>query len=234
MPTSPEAFERRIARLEADLVEQGRRVVKMLEASVAAVFDRDADQARWVVEHDALIDKADVDIERAAVSLLTDIAREASDLGPEILRMILTVVKVNNEYERIADCSVNIAERVSEFDSLAEAPPPVFRVMANSVIGIVQNTNTALERLDNDLARVVLASDDTVDEFEERLLRDVQQALCAGEIQSDSACALHNVAIQLERIGDHCTNVAEQVIYVTTGKIVRHAAGHWTDPQTPA
>ncbi|MFG0276008.1 MAG: phosphate signaling complex protein PhoU [Phycisphaerales bacterium] len=233
MPLSPKAFEQRTLRLKADMAEQGRRVQAMLESSIEALFDGDRAKAQSVIDRDSLIDKVDVDIERAAVSLLCDATKEAANITEDQLRMVLTVVKVNNELERIADSAVIVAERVLAEAELPGGLPPVFRMMANSVIGIVQGANDCFDRLDTDGARVVLASDDTVDAFEQQILRDAQQRFAAGEIDGEVAFAMHTIAAELERVGDHCTNIAEQVIYVVTGKIVRHTEGHWTAPESP-
>jgi phosphate transport system protein len=234
MPLSHEAFKQRVARLKADIVEQGRRVTRIVESSIESVFDADHDKAHWVIENDSLIDRVDVEIERAAVALLSDSTREGADLSGDQLRMVLTVVKVNNELERIADGAVDICERVEEMSDVSGAFPPTFRVMANSVVGILDCTIRSLDTLDTKLAETVLSSDDTVDEFERVLLRETQQRLANGDIDVDLGFALHTIAGSLERMGDHCTNIAEQVIYVVTGKIVRHTEGHWTSPETPA
>lgn len=233
MPLTPEAFEQRTSRLKADLVEQGRRVQRVVEASVESVFEGDVAKAAWVIEGDEIIDKADVDIERAAVQLLHDATRQGSDLTGDQLRMVLTVVKINNELERAADCAVTIAERVHVNAQICSLLPVTFRVMANSVVGILQSAGECFERLDAETARVVLASDDTVDAFEEQILRETQERLARGDVGVDFALAMHSIATELERIGDHCTNIAEQVIYVVTGNIVRHSEGHWTAPEPP-
>jgi phosphate transport system protein len=233
MPLSPEAFEQRTMRLKADMAEQGRRVQAMLEQSIEALFDGDTEKASGCIDRDSLIDRVDVDIERAAVALLLDAVQEGANLTASQLRMVLTVVKVNNELERIADSAVIVSEKVRDYARLASGLPPVLRMMANSVIGIVQGANDCFDRMDTDTARVVLASDDTVDAFEAQILRDAQQRFAAGEIDGETAFAMHTIANELERVGDHCTNIAEQVIYVVTGKIVRHTEGHWTAPETP-
>jgi len=233
MPLSPEAFEQRTLRLKSDMAEQGRRVQAMLETAIEALFEGDTDKAAWVIDRDTVIDKVDVEIERAAVALLRDAVNETSNLTDNQLRMVLTVVKVNNEFERIADSAVIVSERVRDYARLAGDLPPVFRMMANSVVGIVQGAIDCFQRLDTDAAGVVLASDDAVDAFEAQMLRDAQRRFADGDIDGDVAFAMHTIANELERVGDHCTNIAEQVIYVVTGKIVRHFEGHWTAPQTP-
>jgi len=233
MSQTPQGFEQRIVRLKADLVEQGRRVQRMFEASVEAVFEQDRKKADWVCENDAVIDRVDVEIERAAVEILKDIARSVADLDEDQIRWLLTIVKVNNELERIADEAVKIAERVESIMTLPAAPPDRFRVMANSVIGVLSDTNRSFERTDTGLARTVLASDDAVEAFEHAILRDMQKCVAEGSIDIDFAFAINMITTAMERVEDHCTNIAEQVIYVSTGRIVRHTQGHWSEPEQP-
>jgi len=233
MPISIESIEQRIAQLRADIVEQGRRVEQMVQTAVESVFDRDADKASWVIKHDEVIDRADVEIERAAVDLLTVIAHNAVDLPPRDLRRLLMIVKVNNELERIADNATLTAEQVEVFAQLPCRLSNRFRVMANSVIGVVRDTATCLEREDLEFSQTVLASDDTIDEFERAILHEMQQGVADGEVGVEFAFATNIMANELERIGDHCTNIAEQVIYIATGKIVRHMEGRWTTPEEP-
>ena len=206
----------------------------MVEEAVEAVFTNDADAAARIVGMDAVIDKVDVDIERAAVQIVTEISELVVLLDHDTIRWLFTIVKVNNELERIADLASDIAERVGVFVELNERPPERFRVMANSVIGIVENAAMCFEKADIKLAEVVLASDDLVDEFENAILRDMNTQLAEGSVAIDFAFAVTGMAADLERIDDHCTNIAEQVIYVATGKIVRHTEGHWTAPESPA
>lgn len=233
MPIELEVFEKQIARLKADIVEQGRRVERMVEASIESLYDHDQAKADWVIEHDAIIDCADVEIERAAVDLLCDIARTAVDLPAKQLRLVLMIVKVNNELERCADLASDIAEQVGNFSTLPTEPSRRFRVMANSVVGIVRDTATCLERVDTKIAQSVLASDDTMDRFEQAILHEMQQGVAAGSVPVEFAFAANIVANHLERIGDHCTNIAEQIIYIATGQIVRHMKGQWSEPQDP-
>lgn len=233
MAATPDEYIRRIDRLKADMGEQGRRVSSMLESAIEAVFAQDADGCRRVIEADAIIDRVDVEVERAAVKLLGEIAREEAALDDDRLRMVLTIVKVNNELERIADAAVDIAEMRESLACFDGEIPKTFRVMANSVIGLLNNTIRCFETLDTELARTVLASDEAVEEFERMILRDAQKSLSEGQIGVDAAFSLHAMAGRLEIINDHSCNVAEQVIYVATGAIVRHQGGHWSEPTLP-
>lgn len=140
---------------------------------------------------------------------------------------------MNNEFERIADLAVYIAERIDSFADEKSPPPPKFRVLANSVIGIMHSTNQAFGQFDPDAARLVLASDDATESFKQMIMRDVEEGLSRGEKAVDFAFALNRVAASLGRMADHCTNIAEQVIYVQSGKIVRHRADQWGGLEDP-
>ncbi len=231
MPAANPAFEQRLAILKSKLVVQGRAVQKQIERAVDSVFEKDAAKAARVVADDAAIDREDVQIERDAVDLLTDAMDQSVKLDHYTVRMILTIVKVNNEFERISDCAVNIAERIGAFSDLKTAMPSKFRMMANSVIGIMQTTNVALEGMDTVAAQLVLASDDATEAFKNALLSDTEEQLAMGRHSVEFAFALRTVAVNLGRMTDHCTNVAEQVIYVESGKIVRHLGDRWTKPE---
>jgi phosphate transport system protein len=228
MPTSTDGFQQRIAGLRADLVLQGRRVQVLVEQAFESVFLRDAGLAGKALAADEEIDRVDVEIEKAAVQLLTDACSSACSLPPERLRTLLMIVKVNNELERIADVGTFIAELVPAFQS-AGPLPPTFRVLANSVIGILRDVTTSLEHVDPEIARVVLLSEEAVGEFKRALARDGQSQLLKGSISPELVLALHEVATLAEIIADHCTNVAEQVMYTATGTIVRHMQGHWEE-----
>lgn len=229
MSTTPQGFASRLDRLRADLVEQGRRVQAMLEDAFEAVFDRSVEKARGVASRDDVIDAADVAIERAAVALLTDATREGAALDEVQLRTVLTIVKVNNELERIADAAAEVATLVKGPRGGAPAYPDTFRVMANSVVGILRDSNMTVSRGDPALAKVVLQSQHAVTAFKDALLRDAEDKLARGTMPPDFAFHLHELANQCELMADHCTNIAEQVIYLTTGGIVRHVESAWIE-----
>lgn len=231
MPTSRPEFDQRLHALMARLVEQGRSVRQTIELAVDAAFDKDEQKARRTREADQAIDRVDIEIEREAVALLADATQQGVRMDASDVRLILTIVKVNNEFERIADSAVIIAEKVPSFQKASGPLPPRFRVMANSVIGIMQTTITALGQMDRIAAELVLASDDATEAFKQAMLRETLEQLSRGEHAIDHALSLQIVAANLGRMADHCTNVAEQVIYVVTGKVVRHEGDRWTKPQ---
>ncbi len=229
MPTSKETFSQRSAALHGDLVAQGKRVQAQVEASLASLFDRRGEIAKQAIASDDPIDAADVAIEQAAVALLTEATRAGAELDERDLREILTIVKANNELERIADVGVDIAELVPALEKIQTPFPDTFRVLANSIVGIVRDTHQSLERSDPQLANIVLQSQHAVWAFKGALVKEAELKVAKGQITVDFAFHLHEVAHMCEVIADHCTNIAEQVIYLTTGKIVRHMDTCWVE-----
>ncbi|HYC99745.1 MAG TPA: PhoU domain-containing protein [Phycisphaerales bacterium] len=228
MPNSTDHFAIQVNKLKGELVGQGRRVQALMEASFEAVFTRDLTAAKKVVAMDEEIDRVDVALEKSAVALLTEATGLGSRLEASQLRWVLMIVKVNNELERIADVGVAIAEECRLFHHASDLPP-TFRVMANSVVGIIRDCVSSLDRLDPELARVVLLSEEAVLAFKKALVAETQKKLKAGTLDVDVCSALHDVAMQCVTSADHCTNIAEQVMYTATGKIVRHMEGHWEE-----
>jgi phosphate transport system protein len=229
MSTTPTGFSIRLERLRGDVVAQGRRVQVMLEASFEAVFERDEGKATAAIALDDEVDRADVELEKAAVDLLVDATRAGGSLDPVQLREVLTIAKVNNELERVADAAVDVAELVPHFKSLSKPFPETFRVMANSVIGILRDSATSVARQDPALAKVVLQSQHAVTAFKGAIVRDAEERIAAGTMPIDLALRLHEIAGQCELIADHCTNICEQIIYLRTGTIVRHTEARWIE-----
>jgi phosphate transport system protein len=211
------------------LVQQGERVQRLLETAFEGAFRRDSSVAAKVAAMDNEVDLVDVRLEQDSVELLADATAMNARLSAPQLRAVLTLVKINNELERVADCGVSVAEQV---ESLARIPgdiPQQFRVMANSVVGILRDANRAFDRGDAALARIVLQSEDTVEAFKMAILQDAERKIAAGTLTADFAFALHEIASEAQKMADHCTNIAEQVIYSSTGAIVRHTDGKWVD-----
>ncbi|MEM1164941.1 MAG: PhoU domain-containing protein [Planctomycetota bacterium] len=234
MPNSPARQPARLINLKERLEVQGQRVRAVVDAAVEALFENSHERADWVRDQEPEIDREDVLIERDAVDLIADAVKSAeTPLGPYEIRLILTIVKVNNEFERIADLAERSVSRMDSLATLPERPPPTFRVMANSVVGIMGTTCEAFAGMDPDLARLVLSSDDTTEAFRDEIVRDLERSLSRGAVTPDFAFSLNRVSAALARMTDHCSNVAEQVIYVATGKIVRHGETAWTEPEEP-
>ncbi len=229
MPLSQDTFDARLRSLNAEMAAQCARVQALVEHAVEAVFTADPDMAARCVKADDEIDRVDVALERSAVALLAEVASTAITIPERELRLILTIVKVNNEAERIADLATNIASEAPAFAALNTKPPETFRVVANSVIGIVDAARRCFEATDVRIAKVVLNSEDAVERFRKQLLRDTEQRLADRALTVDEGVALLTIASELARIADHATNIAEQVIYAASGAIVRHGAQGWVE-----
>ena len=200
----------RMARLTA-LVQQSA------ELAVQSVLNADAALAQSVYEMDARIDEEEVEIEKQAIDLLALYQPAASDL-----RLITIIIKANSDFERIADCAVNAAQRVVPLVRGQYHAPADLRMMCNSVLATLRDTIKAFNLSDEALARQVLRGDDVVDALYGQIVQDMLARLEAGG--GDANIELSNIMIakNLERIADHCTNVAEDVIYAHTGRIIRH------------
>ena len=202
----------RVARMSA-LVQQ------IVERAVDAVLKADADLARRTIEADARIDEEEVKVEQAAIDLLALHQPAAGDL-----RLITTVIKVNSDLERIADCAVNVAQRVLPLAQSEDyAPPADLRPMCNSVVSNLRDAVKAFNLNDVELARQVLRNDDVVDALYHQIVQDMlAQMQSAGSHNASIELSHVMIAKNLERIADHCTNIAEDVIYIQSGRIVRH------------
>lgn len=229
MPSTTQGFAKRLEVLRADLAEQGLRVRALFDGAFECAFARDPVRAAVIVAQDDVIDKVDVEIEKAAVALLTDATHENARLDASQLREVLTIVKVNNELERIADCAVAIAERAATLKTTAGSIPETFRVMTNSVLGIIRDATQSFNRSDAALAKVVLQSEDAVEAFLNAILKDAESKIASGAMSVDFAFQLHQIANEARTAAAHATNVSEQIIYLLTGTIVRHMEGRWVE-----
>lgn len=222
------SFSSKLNELQTVLHAQGDRVLTLVTLAIESYFDHDEAKARTVVALDDEIDSVDVAIERASIPLLA-----MGQTNEHAIRQVLTLVKVNNELERIADCGVNIAEQVVGHQHLSDPMPPTFRVMANSVLGMLRDSNRALATSNAELARQVLLFDDTVDRFRNELILQAQEQVALGTSSVRFAFRVTGATRNMERIADHSTNICEQTIYLLSGKIVRHRPEGWSDPAPP-
>lgn len=209
-----------------DLLTELRSRVARLSAAVQTVVDRavesmftaDANLAQEAIRADARVDDEEVQVEQMAIDLLALHQPAAGDL-----RLVTTIIKVNNDFERIADCAVNVAQRILPLARQGGYRPPAdLKLMGTTVLSTLRDTNKAFNLGDAELARQVLRSDDVVDALYHQIVQDM-----LAEMEKDGSAAatdLSNIMIakNLERIADHCTNIAEDVIYVRSGRIIRH------------
>ncbi|HOW69729.1 MAG TPA: phosphate signaling complex protein PhoU [Phycisphaerae bacterium] len=211
-------LQREVERLKNKIIALAATVEKTVQEAVAAVNTRDRDLARKIIEGDAAIDQTEVDIEEECLKLLALYQPVATDL-----RFIVAAMKINNDIERVGDLAVNIAERAL---CLCDQPPVRelfdFAQMNKKVLAMFRGSLDALMHQDAQRARQVRALDDEVDALNREMYDKIRAALHKSPDQMDSLLNYSSVSRLLERIADGATNIAEDVIYLVEGEIVRH------------
>ena len=211
-------LQREIDRLKRKVLALGAIVEENLRLAFQAIDQRDAAKARRVIETDVLIDQSEVDVEEECLKILALYQPVASDL-----RFVAAVIKINSELERIGDLSANIAERALQLiDEHPVAVPQHVAVMADRTWTILEKALDALVRQDAVMAREVLVADDEVDELYAELIDELKGVIRDDLEHLDAIVLLFSVARYLERLADHATNIAEDVLYMVEGEIQRH------------
>jgi len=204
--------------LREQVARMSTLVLQVVEQACDAVFNADGKLAQETIALDARIDEEEVKVEKSAIDVLALQQPAASDL-----RTVTTIIKVNSDFERIADCAVNIAQRVLLLSRLpAYEAPNDLKLMANTVLGTLRDTIKAFNLRDEALARHVVKSDDVVDALYHQIVQDMITMMESDGQKANLDLSNIMIAKNLERIADHCTNIAEDVIYIHTGRIVRH------------
>lgn len=207
-----------IEKLQKKLLSLSAIVEDNVYQAVRALKERDAALAQWVVDADCEVDEREVDIEEECQKILALHQPVANDL-----RKIITVLKVNAELERIGDATVNIGERVVFL--VSEEPvefPFDFPVMAQKAQSMLHKSLDALIRFDASLAYGIIAADDEVDAMNHDIYGLISDSIRRDPARVDTYIHLLGISRHIERIGDHASNIAEEVIYLIEGKIVRH------------
>ena len=206
-----------VADLKSRVARMSASVQQSVEQVVEAIFNADAAMAQRVIDLDRKIDDEEVKVEKTAIDLLALHQPAARDL-----RLVTSIIKVNSDLERVADCAVNAAQRVIPLARQGYQPPAELKLMCNTVIATLRDTTKAFNLADAELARQVLRSDDVVDALYHQIVQDMLVGMERGGPDANTRLSNIMIAKNLERIADHCTNIAEDVIFVRLGRIVRH------------
>lgn len=205
--------------LKARLVAYGQFVQEMIEKSRRALVDRQAALPREIIESDEpRANQTEIDLEAECTSLIARHQPMAKDL-----RTILMVLGITNDLERIADHSVNIAEAVGDHinGTLLQPDDSVLR-MFEETIHMVDGAIRAFIDEDPGLGQRVCESDNTVDELATRILEGLSASMTSTPSTVPENLALLKIAGNLERIADLSTNIGEDVIYMTEGRVIKH------------
>lgn len=211
-------FEQELELLKGKLLEMSALVESAVYRSVQGVVEKNEELARQVIKNEARVNQLEIEIDDMAISLLVLQQPLAADL-----RLVTAAIKINNDLERMGDLAVNIAE-----SALSLMKDPVIRPLIDipHIAGLAQSmVRKALDAFvnrDPELARSVLASDDAVDNMRTASYHELISFMENNPQQISQALYLLSVVRNLERIADHSTNIAEDVLFLVKGIDVRH------------
>jgi phosphate transport system protein len=211
-------YFRDLATMKDNLMELASLAATAIEQSVRAVLTRDRDLARQVIAGDVAVNSLDETIDRECVRLIALFQPVAGDL-----RQLMAVDHIITELERIGDSATNIAEEVLTLGQLPPRPiHPSLAQMAQSVQEMIRQSLEAFFRSNSHLARQVCIADDDVDALDQAIIQDLLQEMTGAPEAIIPGQSQINIVRNLERVGDHATNIAEQVVYMVEGQSVRH------------
>lgn len=213
-------FDEELSRLKEMILKMGALVESSIKDSVKSLVERNDELARAVIERDHEINALDVQIDEECIRLLALMQPMAGDL-----RFITTAMKITTDLERMGDNAVNIAERALELNREPILKPYIdIPHMSQIAQGMTRDALDAFVKKDKRLAMDVIMRDDEVDDLKYGILEELISYMIRDPNTVSRAMKISFVAQYLERIADHATNIAEMVIYLVAGKIIRHMA----------
>ena len=212
-------MDREMSRLRKLVLGEAAMVEEAIDKAIRAFEKLDADLAQQVIDGDRQIDEAEIDVEEECLRILVLHTPVASDL-----RFIVTVLKMNNDLERMGDIAVSIARRAV---FLKENPtsirmPLEFSTMGDAVRAMVKQSLDALINQDEDLAIKTCKQDDAVDDMKRSIAKELRAEMKERPDELRPLLKMLDVTRHLERIGDLATNISEDVVYLVRGEIIRH------------
>ena len=214
----PRHFHEELEVLKQTLLAMGGLVEDQIRHVMQALVDRDDALATEVIERDRQVNAYDVEVDAQCVELLALHQPAAGDL-----RFITTAMKIVTDLERIGDQAVNIGQRVIELNREPQLKPYIdLPRMAARAQAMVKESLDAFVARDTELARRVRAEDDEVDALKEQIFRELLTFMMEDPRCIPRAIRLILISRCMERVADHATNIAEMVIYLVEGKMVRH------------
>jgi phosphate transport system protein len=213
-------FDEELQHLKEKLLKMGSLVEDAIKNSIHSLVERDNALAHKVIDNDRLVNTLDVEIDEESIRLIALRQPKATDL-----RFITMAMKITTDMERMGDLAVNIAERALELNEEPVLKPyidiPKMRAIAQ---GMIRDALNAFVKRDKQLAMDVIMRDDEVDDLKREVLQELAFFMVQDPSTVSRAMKVSFVAQYLERFADHATNIAEMVIYLVDGKIIRHMA----------
>lgn len=210
-------LERELERLKRDVLTCGALVEEAIEKSIVALEERRVELAEQVVREDEKIDRLEVEIEESCLKIMALHQPVAQDL-----RFLATVIRINNDLERIGDYAVSIAERTLDLTRHSVPPPKGLRELGEIAKKMFRDALDAFVRRDAEAARRVCRSDERADDAHRTVFRELRDQIAQHPDRIDALLDLLTTARRLERIADMATNIAQDVVYLVEGEIIRH------------
>jgi len=211
-------FQEKLDDLSLKLLRLGGLVEEAIGRSVLALVGRDSALARRVMSDDAEVDRLELEVDHLCMEILALQQPFARDL-----RFITTAMKLTTDLERMGDLAVNVAERALELNEEPLLKPLIdIPLMARRAQEMVHGALDAFVRRDADAARLVILRDDDLDRRMELVFRELLALMIQDSRSVARAVRLTSVAKYFERIGDHATNVCEQVVFMIEGRVIKH------------
>jgi phosphate transport system protein len=211
-------FHEELDALKQTLLAMGGLVEDQIRRVMTALLERNGELAQEVIDRDRQVNAYDVEVDEQCVNLLALHQPAAGDL-----RSITTAMKIVTDLERIGDQAVNIAQRVLELNRDPQLKPYIdLPRMAEKAQRMVKESLDAFVARDTDLARQVCGKDAEVDALKEQIFRELLTFMMEDPRTIPRAIRVILISRFLERVADHATNIAEMVVYLVEGKMVRH------------
>lgn len=215
------AFDEDISKLRGLIAEMGGLAEVAIADAIDALVNRDGAKAKLVVASDAKLDALEAEVDQLAIRIIALRAPMADDL-----RDVIAALKISGVVERIGDYAKNIAKRVGDMGAKGSIEPlTLIPAMAEIAQGMVRDVLNAYASRDSHLAVEVIARDEKLDNFYNSLFRNLVSHMMENPATISTAAHLLFIARNLERIGDHATNVAEMVYYAATGRYFTDRSG---------
>ena len=213
-------LHRDLDKLKKEVLRLGNMVELAINNAFLALNNRDSSYVEEVLTNEEQINEMEVQIEEECLKILALHQPVAVDL-----RFLVVVLKVNNDLERMGDIAKNIAERAKDLMESGVVPDlgQPMQGLPDLVRTMVRSSLDSLVKLDDQLARKIIEMDDEVDQINRDMYVAVKSLVAEKPSIADSAINLLSCSRNMERIGDLATNIAEDVIFVVEGKVVRHA-----------
>jgi phosphate transport system protein len=214
-------LQKELEKLKKRILSLGAMVEERVWMAIQSLELRDANLAEKIIRSDYEIDEFEIEVEEDCLKILALHQPVAVDL-----RFLVAVIKINNDLERIADEAVNIAERVQIIAKRERLDIPFdYTLMAEKTASMLKKSLDALVNMDDVLALDVLKLDDAIDDMKDQAYDVIKQAIGKHPDRLGYLINLLLMCRHLERIADHATNIAEEVVYMVQGEIIRHGKG---------